>query len=93
MVKEPELPIRPVFLVFIPWAIYPDNGIANLVVADGTCGGDNGSSFAAGDGLGVHHGTATSPHSLLNFARIVSPSHTGSVADHLSDMVRMLGMR
>lgn len=32
---------------FIPWARYPDDGLDNLVVADGRCNGQKSSSLAA----------------------------------------------
>jgi 5-methylcytosine-specific restriction endonuclease McrA len=34
---------------FIPWARYPDNGLANLVVADTGCNGQKSNSLAAAD--------------------------------------------
>lgn len=36
---------------FIPWTRYPDDGLDNLVVTDGRCNGDKGSSLAAAEHL------------------------------------------
>ena len=38
---------------FLPWSRYPDNGLENLVVADGPCNGAKGDSLASMDHVGA----------------------------------------